>query len=69
MLNKDGDKKKKNSLHQLYPHGIQRSYSKESKKCDCFLFTHILLYKFNPIRNQLETVLDFWLDDVFMKEC
>ena len=38
-------------------------------KCDRFWFIHILLYRFNPIRSQLETVLDFWLVSVCMKEC
>ena len=40
-----------------------------AQKCDRFLFIHILSYKFNPIRSQLETVLDFWLVNVCMKEC
>ena len=40
-----------------------------AKKCDRFWFIHILSYRFNPIRSQLETVLDFWLVNVYMKEC
>ena len=39
------------------------------QKCDRFKFIHIFSYRFNPIRSQLETVLDFWLDNVCMKEC
>ena len=38
-------------------------------KCEQFWFVHILSYTFNPIRSQLETVLDFWLLNVCMKEC
>ena len=38
-------------------------------KCDHFWFMHILSYRFNPIRSQLETVLDLWLVNVCMKEC
>ena len=30
---------------------------------------HILSYRFHPIRSQLETVLDFWLNNVCVKEC
>ena len=33
------------------------------QRCDRFCFIHI------PMRSQLETVLDFWLVDVCMKEC
>ena len=40
-----------------------------AQKCDGFWFIHILSYKFNPIRSQLETVLGLWLVDVCMKEC
>ena len=36
--------------------------------CDRFWFIHIL-YISNPIKSQLETVLDFWLVTVCMKEC
>ena len=32
-------------------------------------FIHILSYRFNPIRSQLETVLHIWLVNVCMKEC
>ena len=39
-----------------------------AQKCDHFQFIHIL-GRFNPIRSQLETVLDFWLVNAFMKEC
>ena len=45
------------------------SYSKEPKNCDRFWFIHILSYRFNPIRGQLDTVLRFWLINVYMKEC
>ena len=38
-------------------------------KCDHFWFIHVVSYRFNPIRNQLETVLNFWLVKVCMKEC
>ena len=34
-----------------------------------FLFVHILLHRFNPIRSQLETVLHLWLVYVCVKEC
>ena len=51
-------------LSQLY----FKSYSKEPK-CDRFWFIHILSYRFNRIRSQLETVLDFWLVNVCLKEC
>ena len=40
-----------------------------AQKCDRFWFLHILSYRFNPIRSQLETVLDFWLHNVCMEEC
>ena len=40
-----------------------------AQKGDRFWFTHILSYRFNPIRSQLETVLDFWLVNVWMKAC
>ena len=40
-----------------------------AQKCDSFWFIHILSYRFNPIRSQLETVLNFWLVNVCMKEC
>ena len=43
-------------------------YSKEPKS-DCFQFIHILSCRFNPIRSQLETVLDVWLVNACMKEC
>ena len=33
--------------------------SKEPKSVTAFDFIHILSYRFNPIRSQLETVLDF----------
>ena len=45
---------KKNSLRDLQQ-GVQ--------KCD------VLSCRFNPIRGQLKTVLDFWLVTVCMKEC
>ena len=34
-----------------------------------FWFIHILSYRFNPIRSQMETVLRFWLVNVYIKEC
>ena len=40
-----------------------------AQKCDHFWFIHILSYRFNPIRSQLETVLHIWLVNVCMKEC
>ena len=40
-----------------------------AQKCDRFWFIHLLFYRFNPIRSQLETVLDFWLVNVCMEEC
>jgi len=42
---------------------------KEPKSVNAFDFIHILSHRFNPIRSQLETVLDFWLVNVCMKEC
>ena len=33
-------------------------YSKEPKSLTAFDFIHILSYRYNPIRSQLETVLD-----------
>ena len=39
-----------------------------AQQCDHFWFMHILSYRFNPIRSQLETVLDFWLVNVYMEE-
>ena len=44
-------------------------YSKEPKSVTAFWFIHILSYRFNPTRSLLETVLDFWLVNVCMKEC
>ena len=35
--------------------GVQQG----TQKCDCSSFIHILAYRFNPIRSELETVLDF----------
>ena len=35
---------------------------------DRFWFIHILSCRFNPIRSQLETVLNFWLVNVCLKE-
>ena len=40
-----------------------------AQKWDQFWFIPIVSYRFNPIRNQLETVLDFWLVNVCMEEC
>ena len=42
---------------------------KGAQKCKRFRFIHILSHRFNPIRSQLKTVLDFWLVNVCMKEC
>ena len=44
-------------------------YSKEPKIVTAFDFFNILSCRFNPIRSQLKTVLDFWLVNVCMKEC
>ena len=59
------------SRHREWPSSIfsQQYYSKVPKSVTCFWFIHILSYRFNPIRSQLETVLDFWLVNVCMKEC
>ena len=56
------------------PAGLQiQSYSsvlqQGAQKCDHFWFIHVLSYRFNPIKSQLETVLDFWLVIVCMNEC
>ena len=40
-----------------------------AQKWDRFWFIHVVSYIFNTIRSQLETVLDFWLVNVCMKEC
>ena len=40
-----------------------------AQKGDRFWFIHVVSYRFNTIRSQLETVLDFWLVNVCMKEC
>ena len=40
-----------------------------AQNSDRFWFIHILSYKVNPIRNQMETVLDSWLVNVCMNEC
>ena len=40
-----------------------------AQKWDRFWFIHVVSYRFNTIRSQLETVLDFWLVNVCMKEC
>ena len=40
-----------------------------AQNCGRFSFIHILSCRFNPIRSQLETILDFWLLNVCMKEC
>ena len=59
------------SHHREWPTLIfsQHYYSKDPKSVTCFCFIHILSYKFNPIRSQLETVVDLWLVNVCMKEC
>ena len=40
-----------------------------AQKSDRFWLIHILSYIFNPIRSQLETVLDFWLVNVCINKC
>ena len=40
-----------------------------AQKCDRFWLIHILSYRFNPIRSQLETVLNLRLVNICMKEC
>ena len=40
-----------------------------AQKWDRFWFIHVVSYRFNTIRSQLETVLDLWLVNVCMKEC
>ena len=45
------------------------SLQQGAQKCDRFWFIHILSYRFNPIKSQLETVLDFRLVNVCMKKC
>ena len=40
-----------------------------AQNCGRFSFIHILSCRFNPIRSQLETILDFWLLNICMKEC
>ena len=40
-----------------------------AQKCDRFWFIHFLSCRINPIRNQLETVLDFWLVNVCTRDC
>ena len=46
-----------------------KSLQQGAQKCDRFWFIHILLCRFNPIRIHLETVLNFWLVNVCVKEC
>ena len=62
---------KKHSLIWNFIEFIFRSYSLQqvAQKCDRFWFILILSYRFHSIRSQLETVLDFWLVNVCMKEC
>ena len=55
----------KEHIESLTFSNIVTSYSKEPWGVTAF----ILSCKFNPIRSQLETVLDFWLVNVCMEEC
>ena len=57
---------KKHSLILLFR---SCSLQQGAQKCDRFWFIHILSYRFYPIRSQLETVLDFCLVNVCIKEC
>ena len=45
------------------------TYSKEPKSVNAFIIILFTSCRFSPIRSQLETVLDFWLVNVCMKEC
>ena len=40
-----------------------------AQKWDRFWFIYVVSYRFNTIRSQLETVLNFWLVKVCMEEC
>ena len=62
--------KLQNSLKIQYCFTINSKYFySKDLKFGRFLFLHTLSYRFNPIRSQLETVLDFWLVYVCVKEC
>ena len=58
-----------NIMNYYYQPKLGNTLQQRAQKCDRFWFVHILSYRFNPIRSQLETVLDFWLVNVCMKEC
>ena len=49
----------------VHEHTLQQGV----QKCDGFWFIHILSCRFNPIRSQLETFLNFWLVNFGMTEC
>ena len=49
----------------VHEHTLQQGV----QKCDSFWFIHILSCRFNPIRSQLETFLNFWLVNFGMTEC
>ena len=53
------------SPNWVFPTGLAYDFG----QFDRFWFIHILLCRFNPIKSQLETVLDFWLVNFCMKEC
>ena len=56
----------KNSI--LFYYTFKIFLQQRAQKFGRFLFVHILSHRFNPIRSQLETVLDFWLVYVGVKE-
>ena len=66
-------KEQSNSSHHCCPYYYNDidvyHLQQGTQKCAPFWFIHILSCRFNPIRSQLETVLDFWLVNVYMKEC
>ena len=43
--------------------------ARSPKVWQLLIYSHYFVQRFNPIRSQLENVLDFWLVNVFMKEC
>ena len=57
----------KNSI--LFYYTFKIFFQQRAQKFGRFLFVHILSHRFHPIRSQLETVLDFWLVYVGVKEC
>ena len=52
-----------------FNHKHKNCLQQGAQKCHHFWFIQILSCRFHPIRSQLETVLDFWLVNVCMKEC